>query len=212
MINLIDTTFTGKDISAGASVYEYTIAASGTFRFQVRLAAVAGNGDYTAWLTLNDGDATADDVIGPKTVYTAGAAETSFWFSSIAIDCLVGDVINVFVDGLAADTNEAGSIRIWGDAAVNAGTSLVEVTAARMGALTDWIDGGRLDLILDIIAADTTTDIPALIAALDVLIDAIKAKTDSLTFTVAAQVDANIQGVNDVAVTGTGASGDEWGP
>lgn len=38
-----------------------------------------------------------------------------------------------------------------------------EVTAARMGALTDWINGGRLDLILDIIAADTTTDIPALI-------------------------------------------------
>lgn len=28
-----------------------------------------------------------------------------------------------------------------------------EITAARMGALTDWIDGGRLDLILDIIAA-----------------------------------------------------------
>jgi hypothetical protein len=33
-----------------------------------------------------------------------------------------------------------------------------------MGALTDWINGGRLDLILDIIAADTTTDIPALIS------------------------------------------------
>ncbi len=29
-----------------------------------------------------------------------------------------------------------------------------EITAARMGALTDWIDAGRLDLILDIIAAD----------------------------------------------------------
>lgn len=41
-----------------------------------------------------------------------------------------------------------------------------EVTAARMGALTDWINGGRLDLILDIIAADTTADIPALIDAL----------------------------------------------
>jgi hypothetical protein len=40
---------------------------------------------------------------------------------------------------------------------------------------------------------------------------AIKAKTDSLTFTVAGQVDANIQSVNDVTVTGTGASGDEWG-
>lgn len=41
------------------------------------------------------------------------------------------------------------------------------VTAARMGALDDWLNGGRLDLILDIIAADTTTDIPALIAALE---------------------------------------------
>jgi hypothetical protein len=30
-----------------------------------------------------------------------------------------------------------------------------EVTSARMGALTDWIDGGRLDLILDAILADT---------------------------------------------------------
>ena len=43
-------------------------------------------------------------------------------------------------------------------------------------------------------------------------ITAIKAKTDSLTFTVANNVDANIQRVNDVAVTGTGAPGSEWGP
>jgi len=31
---------------------------------------------------------------------------------------------------------------------------------------TDWVNGGRLDLILDIIAADTTTDIPATITTL----------------------------------------------
>ena len=43
-----------------------------------------------------------------------------------------------------------------------------EITAARMGALTDWIDGGRLDL----------------------LIDGIKAKTDQLTFTTPNSVDA----------------------
>lgn len=41
---------------------------------------------------------------------------------------------------------------------------------------------------------------------------AIKNKTDSLAFTVAGQVDANIQYVNDVQVTGTGTTGDEWGP
>lgn len=43
-------------------------------------------------------------------------------------------------------------------------------------------------------------------------ITAIKTKTDSLTFTVAGQVDANIQYVNDVQVNGTGAPGSEWGP
>lgn len=43
-------------------------------------------------------------------------------------------------------------------------------------------------------------------------VGAIKAKTDSLAFTVAGQVDANVQYVNDVQVTGTGAVGDEWGP
>ena len=45
--------------------------------------------------------------------------------------------------------------------------SHVAVTAAQLAILDDWIDGGRLDLILDIIAVDTTTDIPALIAALN---------------------------------------------
>lgn len=43
-------------------------------------------------------------------------------------------------------------------------------------------------------------------------ISAIKGKTDSLTFTETGNVDANIQYVNDVEVTGTGQAGDEWGP
>jgi hypothetical protein len=48
----------------------------------------------------------------------------------------------------------------------------------------------------------------------DVAVDvtAIKDKTDSLQFTVANQLDANIQYVNDVEVQGTGNTGDEWGP
>lgn len=40
---------------------------------------------------------------------------------------------------------------------------------------------------------------------------AIKAKTNSLTFTVAGQVDANIQSINDVTVTGNGSSGNKFG-
>lgn len=40
-----------------------------------------------------------------------------------------------------------------------------EVTAARMGALTDWINGGRLDLILDDILVDTGTTLDGRIPA-----------------------------------------------
>lgn len=54
-------------------------------------------------------------------------------------------------------------------------TAAVRLTAARAQIIDDWANGGRLDLILDIIAADTTTDIPALIATaqadLDIITD-----------------------------------------
>lgn len=56
--------------------------------------------------------------------------------------------------------------------------------------------------------ADTNASLSAVSA--DTI--AIRAKTSSLNFTVAGQVDSNIQYVNDVEVAGTGASGDTWGP
>lgn len=43
-------------------------------------------------------------------------------------------------------------------------------------------------------------------------IAAIKAKTDSLTFTVSGQVDSNIHYVNDVGVKGVGSDADPWNP
>lgn len=43
-------------------------------------------------------------------------------------------------------------------------------------------------------------------------ITAIKAKTDSLTFTVAFQLDSNIQYVNDTQINGAGTAGNPWGP
>jgi hypothetical protein len=61
------------------------------------------------------------------------------------------------------------------------------------------------------IATDAVTEIQSgLATAAD--LTAVKAKTDSLTFTVANQVNANIQYVNDVQVIGTGQAGNEWGP
>lgn len=72
---------------------------------------------------------------------------------------------------------------------------------------------------LDVILADTDTGIQSgvTVTALSDTgvtsrLTTIQTKTDSLTFTTAGQVDANIQSVNDTALGGTGATGDEWGP
>jgi len=65
---------------------------------------------------------------------------------------------------------------------------------------------------LSCIAFGTGVDLAADNLATNAQAAAIKAKTDSLTFTVAGQVDANVQYVNDAAVTGNGQPGTEWGP
>ena len=58
----------------------------------------------------------------------------------------------------------------------------------------------------------TQTSVDTLDDFVDTEIAAIKAKTDSLNFTVAGRVDANIRNVNNVAVTGVGTLGNPWGP
>ena len=78
-------------------------------------------------------------------------------------------------------------------------------------AITTRASQTSVDTVDDLIDTEIGT-LTTNLATVDTVVDAIKAKTDSLTFTVANVLDANIQRVNDVAVTGTGAVGDEWGP
>lgn len=124
------------------------------------------------------GQAVISDYVGSTKTVTLAAATT---FTAVATD-------NISIMGLAPlqptvagaqqvvqsadnDTKLTTLIgRIIGTLA--AGTHN-PATVAQLGALTDWLNGGRLDLILDIIAADTTTDIPALIATAQADLDII---------------------------------------
>ena len=106
-----------------------------------------------------------------------------------------------------------------------------KITDARLGALTDWIDDGRLDALLDAIKAKTDnlpadpaddSDIDTQLAAIAGYIDteigsiitaltAIKAKTDGLNFdgnNVLADVMTMASGVITAATFTTGALGD----
>ena len=149
---------------------------------------------------------------------------------------VTGSVGSVAAGGIAAASFAAGAIdaaAVAADAGTEIGTA---VWASATRTLTS-LSGLTVDTVTTLTnlpaitanwltaagtAADFTTEIQAGLATaanlaivagyLDTEVAAIKAKTDSLNFTVAGQVDSNIQYVNDVAVTGTGASGSEWGP
>ncbi len=126
--------------------------------------------------------------LGPTFAKTAGqtiTAQWRGWKGSLNLTGLeVGDTLTI--GGEEIGTIDLGSpagavvVEIRGiyKALVNVGSASVNLDGAILAAdvaliladtnelQIDWTDGGRLDLILDIIAADTTTDIPALIAAL----------------------------------------------
>lgn len=63
-----------------------------------------------------------------------------------------------------------------------------------------------------LVVKSDTSDLKSHLTVVNSETTAIQSKTASLTFTVAGQVDANIEYVNGTEVGGTGALGDEWGP
>lgn len=68
--------------------------------------------------------------------------------------------------------------------------SITAILADTNELQTDWVNGGRLDLILDARASQTSLD--TLDDFVDTEVAAIKAKTDQLTFTTANQLDAQV--------------------
>lgn len=102
---------------------------------------------------------------------------------------IVGDLGTVQTgDSFAIVNGDHGLVSIQDD---------VDSILADTGELqTDLANGGRLDLLIDGIITTQT---------------AVKAKTDSLTFTVAGNVDANAQYVNDTQLIGNGGT-TPWGP
>lgn len=124
--------------------------------------------------------------------------------SSGAVTSVTTSAAVTTVNGLAANVITATSIAA--DAITSAKIAAGAIDAATFAA---DVDAEILSYIVD---DATRIDASALNTSSVTNVPAIKAKTDSLTYTVAGQVDANIQSVNDTAVTGNGSSGTPWGP
>jgi hypothetical protein len=114
---------------------EATEIATSSGMYYLDLTATEMNADTVAVIVKSTGGKTTPLVLYPAPV-TRGLVGTSL---------------------PAAAADAAGGVPISDAGALDIDTKLAntnEITVARMGALTDWINGGRLDLILDIIAAD----------------------------------------------------------
>ena len=110
----------------------------------------------------------------------------------------------------ATDTNTLGSLIVFCHVA---GALAVKVECVVLAAnIYDSLIGGGDLLDVELGAVATAANLATVAGYIDTEVAAIKAKTDSLTFTVAGQVDANIQSVNDVTVNGNGSAGTPWGP
>ena len=119
-----------------------------------------------------------------------------------AVDTLVNAIVDTYIPAVKADTAailvdtgttlqaELDAIQaavITNAAGTDIAADIIAIKAETVSILadtnelqTDWADAGRLDAILDIIAADTTTDIPATIAAVKAETALIVADTNEL--------------------------------
>lgn len=97
--------------------------------------------------------------------------------------------------------------------AVGSVTGAVGSVTGAVGSVTGNVGGNvNGNVVGSVGSVPATVATAAALTTVGNNVTSVKAKTDSLTFSTAGQVDANIQYVNDTAVTGDGSEATPWGP
>lgn len=151
------------------------------------------------------------------TTITAAPAWTGTAALPILVECVsLGSTATISIAS-GAMTLAFGGLR---DVIGSGGATFVATNAYDFGNNTGWaitapvpaLSAADIRAAVGLASANLDTQLSTIDDLLDTEVAAIKAKTDSLTFTVAGQVDSNIQAVNDVTVTGAGTALSPWGP
>jgi hypothetical protein len=154
-------------------------------------------------------------------VATGGIVAGSFAADAITAAKIAADVTTELQSGLATAANLA---TVAGYIDTEIGTIITDIAAVKADTaaiLTDTAEIGAAGAGLTALATQTSVnDLPTnaeLATALGTADDAVlaqvalvKAKTDSLTFTVAGKVDANTLAMNGTTVIGAGTALDKW--
>jgi len=137
---------------------------------------------------------------------SVGAIATDAITSGAVAASAVTELANGFLDATMSGHTSGGTV----GGTLNSAAAAADPLAATVGGYGPGTYGALLDDMLD--AAISTRASQSSITAAGVVEAAIKAKTDSLTFTKALELDVNIQSVNDTTVSGVGSAGSPWVP
>ena len=186
------------DTSADGAFY----AAGGAFDIVLASGSVGGvnvAGSAVASFSLRKDSGLKIGVNSGAVSFTGGLTISSAAGSALTLSSSGGNGHGLAASGNGSGSGLSGTGGVTGHGALFTGGAtsgaglLAEGSAGNANGIECVANGSGIDLAADNIAA-------------------IKAKTDSLAFTVAGQVDANVQYVNNVLVTGNGQPGTEWGP
>ena len=182
--------------AAGMALRWHFVTTAGAYTVTSVTPTTAGVHDWT-----DQGDSGVYTIEIPASGGTINNDTEGFgWFTGVATGILPwrGPVIGFRAAGL----NDALIDGAYSTTRGLAGTALPNAAADAAGGLPISDAGG---LNMDGLATASA------VSTVDTVVDAIKVQTDKLTFTTAGIVDANVQQINDVTITGNGGTGTEFG-
>lgn len=192
----VDTIKTNPVVNAGtvtfpttATLASTTNITAGTITTVTNLTNAPTSGDFTATMKTSIGTAVAASAVASVTGNVGGN--------------VVGSVGSV-VGAVGSVTGAVGSVtgNVGGNVAGSIGS---------LGAQAKLDVNAEADTAISDAALATAANLATVAGYVDTEVAAIKAKTDGLTFTVAGVLDANVQRINDVVITGDGQVGTEFG-
>jgi hypothetical protein len=150
------------------------------------------------WATTPSGTITYK-IVGTATGSAgSGATAQEVWeYATRTLTALDEDVTTIDLNNTAVGSVAGAVGSVTGNVGGNVAGSVGSVTGA-VGSVTGNV-GGNVTGSVGSVTGLTASDVAA-----------IKAKTDSLTFTVASMLDVNTLRINGVTVIGAGTSGDKW--
>ncbi|MBK8467739.1 MAG: hypothetical protein IPL32_18145 [Chloracidobacterium sp.] len=195
---LVSNTLTNQNISSALLTHTYTADADRSIYFRLFADQVVGNGYYTAYITIQRGGAGSAYRAVPITTANVASGVTSIALTTGSIPVSAGDVLRVYLQGLAGDTTTPDIIT-----EVHEDNSTLDTvwTPAKAGYLT----GDAFDRLGVPAGASVSADIATRLAAAgytapdNASITAIKAKTDGLPAFPASSGDVTTAEANIIA-------------